>query len=435
MLLVLAILGGLMAGLRYLQSRQAIHPELSRKMVHIGMGVTTLFFPLLFPSPVPVLILSAVSVVLMVAVKRVSFLKSRIGSVLNAVERASLGDVCFPVAVAILFYLSKNDRMLYWIPIMILTFGDAIAALIGVRYGIKRYAGVDGYKSIEGSIALFTVSFLSVHIPLLLFTGTGRAESLLIGLIIGALVTIIEAVAWSGLDNLFLPLGAYLMLYRFLSLDVFDLIARLIVVVFLVVFVIAWRRRTTLQDSALLCAALSGYLFWAIGGFQWLVPPLVLFCTYPLLAPHGKERMERLHSMKSVVGVVSVGFFWLFLGYAMHRASMLFPFTLSFAIQLSLIIIVRSRHNRAAMSSIRTITLSVLKSSLVVGLVYLAITHFTKSAIEEFFISFGVLCVVVPAFWAAKPRLEEQPTDTRLLIQQAGFAVCGSAVGLMVMGG
>ena len=61
-----------------------------------------------------------------------------------------------------------------------MTLADAVAALVGITYGKLRYVTGDGFKSAEGSVAFLSIAFLSVHVPLLLFTDVGRAQTLLI---------------------------------------------------------------------------------------------------------------------------------------------------------------------------------------------------------------------------------------------------------------
>src|SRR5205823_14717265 len=103
--------------------------------------------------------------------------------------RSTFGAVYFPIAVGILFLLFRFEPiedeasryLLYCIPVLLLTLADAMAALIGVRYGQARYATSEGHKTIEGSLAFFLVGFFCTHVPLLLFSDKGRPETLLIG--------------------------------------------------------------------------------------------------------------------------------------------------------------------------------------------------------------------------------------------------------------
>ena len=53
MLLIGLMLAGLMLGLRTLQHRFDLHPEVARKLMHVAMGLVTLTLPWLFHSHWP----------------------------------------------------------------------------------------------------------------------------------------------------------------------------------------------------------------------------------------------------------------------------------------------------------------------------------------------------------------------------------------------
>ena len=250
--LVLAIFGGLMVGLQAYRRRRSPHPELTRKLLHVGMGLVALTLPWLFAQAWPVLVLVGVTVIILTAVKRSATLQGHLGGVIDGVARESLGEIYFPLAVGLVFLLSRGHASLFCIPILILTLADTVAALIGMRYGRLRYATVEGSKSIEGSFAFFAVAFLSTHIPLLLFTDSGPAKTLLIAMTLALLVMLLEAIAWRGLDNLLVPLGAFALLRAYLAMDVATLTVQLGVMISLTILAMFWRRRAIFTDSKLL---------------------------------------------------------------------------------------------------------------------------------------------------------------------------------------
>ena len=96
---------------------------------------------------------------------------------------------------------------------------------------------------------------------------------------------LLEAVAWRGLDNVFVPVGVFLLLRVWLTLDVAGLLARLAVIAMLLGVVLWARRQTTLRDAALAGAALFGFVVWALGDWRWVVPPAVLFLGYTRVFP------------------------------------------------------------------------------------------------------------------------------------------------------
>lgn len=201
----------LIIGLAICQARYPMHPEVVRKLLHVGMGLTALSFPWLFRDIEPVLGVVGAAMVVLVAVRKAPYLR-RFGTVLDGVARSSRGDVCFLVAIVALFALSGGDALMFGVPILVLTLADTAAALVGIRYGRVRLAIVPGGKSVEGSIAFFIVAFICVSIPVVLL-GHAELPAVLAGAaILACVTTTVEAVAGKGLDNLLVPLAAFVSL-------------------------------------------------------------------------------------------------------------------------------------------------------------------------------------------------------------------------------
>lgn len=213
MALALAALVVLMGMLSLYGRRRPLDPELSRKLFHAGGGLVALAFPLLFADAWPVLALAALTGTGLHALKRVRALRDGPGAVLYAVGRSSHGELYFPLSVALLFLLARGDALSYEVPLLILTLADPVAALVGAGYGRVRYPTVDGrgHKSVEGSLAFFVAALLGAQ-ALLMCAGAGGLASLLVATGVALAATLAEALAWRGLDNLSVPLAAYLAL-------------------------------------------------------------------------------------------------------------------------------------------------------------------------------------------------------------------------------
>ena len=236
---VLGMLVTLIIALRWYKHHCAPHPELVRKLLHIGMGLTVLTFPWLFNEIWPILILAGITVPGLMALRSSERLKERLGGVIDGVDRSeSLGEVCFPLGVAGLFILSKGDPLQYTIPILLLTLADALAALVGVHYGRLLYATLEGYKSLEGSLAFFLVAFLCIFLPLFIFSNVGIFGVVLIALLLALLMMLVEAIAWRGLDNLLIPVVGFLLLNAFLNLPLWELGNQLMLIVISVIVAI-----------------------------------------------------------------------------------------------------------------------------------------------------------------------------------------------------
>src|SRR5262249_52167498 len=119
-------------------------------------------------------------------------------------------------------------------------------------------------------------------------------------------------------------------------------------------------------------AFLVGYISWAIGGWMWLLPPLVLFLVYPLLSPKTEMNARRIHNIHAVLCVTSAGLLWLFLARVLDRPEFLFPYTLAFAAHLAIIGIARLRFDFPAMPTWRLLAVCIGKGWLLVFAPYLA---------------------------------------------------------------
>ncbi len=237
----LTALVALMVGLRLYQRWRALAPETSRKLFHLGGGLTTLTFPWVFTAAWPVLLLALVTIPSLLALKYVAVLRGSLGSVLYGVRRTSFGEVYFPLSVCLLFLLAHDDLLLYAVPLLILTFADTAAAVVGKRYGSLLYRTPGGHKSVEGSMAFFVVACLCVLLPLLLMTSVDRAVILGIALLLALLVMLVEAVSWAGLDNLLIPLASFVFLHSLLAGDLDTLLFQVVMVGVLLGVAALWR--------------------------------------------------------------------------------------------------------------------------------------------------------------------------------------------------
>jgi phytol kinase len=320
--------------------------------------------------------------------------------------------------------------VLYTLPLLTLTLADAVAALIGVSYGRLKYDGTEGRKSIEGSLAFFLVAFLAIHIPLLLFTTTGRAESLLIGLTFGVLVMLLEAVAWRGLDNLFIPFGGFLLLRVFLALDAPALLARLAVTSAMLLVVLVLRRRRTLTDSAALAGALVGFMAWSVGGWKWVVPPFVLMALYTIVWPRNHQVRDRPHDMVAVFSVTSTGLLWLLLSVVFARPAFYYPYTLAFAANLCFIGITWFRDYRRGASAASAVAATAWTAWLVFLVPYVLVGAMTRSILIDAALGIVPLVIAGAMFVLAVPNVRNRTGVEFPWARQAMLGLGASALGL-----
>jgi len=437
---ILAALAGLLAGLRRYRAWAGLDPEWTRKIAHIVMGGVALTFPWVFDTAWPVVVLSALALALMIGLRVSARLYEAMGQALYGVNRASYGELCFPIAIGLLFVLSGGDPFLFCVPILLLGVADPAAAAIGLRHGKVLYTTDDGIKSGEGSVGFFLVAFFCVHIPLLLGTDTGRLETLLIATIVGLLVTSLEAIAWRGLDNLFVPLGGYALLTSHLAMDADALLLRLVVIAVLFSIPFLWYRRSTLNGSASFMAALVGYVTWSIGGLSWLAAPALLYFGYTLLWPAAQRKRPHGHRVHNVLGVASVGVGWLFLGVAAEVPSLLYPYTIAYAAYVAVIGIEHTEafQGAAAPGVPRGEIPFLLVSTLRSALPFVPLLWLVDGVNLPLMAPLGVgLTVAVglaaTILYAYAPTFRDQPNPFLLHLTRAALVVGTSSLGLIVL--
>jgi phytol kinase len=98
---------------------------------------------------------------------------------------------------------------------MAMTWGDALAALIGKRYGTHRYTINGSTRTYEGSAVMFVVTAVVVALTLTFLPGSSLSPyaelntpiTIAIASLAGAAVgTLVEALSPHGTDNLSVPI-------------------------------------------------------------------------------------------------------------------------------------------------------------------------------------------------------------------------------------
>jgi dolichol kinase len=223
--LSIALLLAAMAAVKVIGRAADLEKETQRKLVHVSTGLYALTIPLTFHDRWPVVALIGISIAVMLALRLPRFAQGGLSSTLHAVERKSYGEIYLAAAVGFLFFQSRDEPILYVLPILTLTLSDAAAALVGTSYGRKRFAVEAGVKSVEGVVAFFVVTWLLSMILLLAMTDAPRNVVILLSFLVAAFGALVEADSWRGLDNLFVPLSVHFLLVGRLDASIAGLVA------------------------------------------------------------------------------------------------------------------------------------------------------------------------------------------------------------------
>ncbi|MFN6475589.1 phosphatidate cytidylyltransferase [Nostoc sp. DedQUE07] len=194
-----------------------VKPDLTRKVIHIGAGMWAFGVLLLFKNWEIGIIPFATFIGL-----NYLFYRYRIIGAMDT-QDSSPGTVYFAISVTLLFGLlwrpdGPVDSVAIAVAgIMAMTWGDALAALIGRRFGQHKYQVGSSVRSWEGSAAMFIASTVVIFLVLLLLPGSLLSPlakplsfgwALLTAVITATFATLAEAVSPHGTDNLSVPLTA-----------------------------------------------------------------------------------------------------------------------------------------------------------------------------------------------------------------------------------
>ena len=188
--------------------------EFTRKFIHIAVGMWAYGTVLLFEHRA----LALVPPLAFVAINALSYWRGTFKA-MEAGEKGQLGTIYFPVSFAATIWLLWERPNLLVASLMPMTWGDALAAVVGRRIGHRRYAVAGTSRSLEGSVMMFLASWATTLVPLvLLASGPVDAIAAVGAAAVTSLgATLIEALSPWGVDNLTVPAVSGLILMLALS--------------------------------------------------------------------------------------------------------------------------------------------------------------------------------------------------------------------------
>jgi phytol kinase len=124
--------------------------------------------------------------------------------------REVLGLWLFPLGVCLVDLLFWNvaHRGAVFAGLAALALGDPAAALVGERWGQRRYARLGHGRSVEGSLAFFVTAGIATALVAALCPGGPAPVRAGVGC--GVAGAVVEALSPSGFDNLAIPLAVAL---------------------------------------------------------------------------------------------------------------------------------------------------------------------------------------------------------------------------------
>jgi dolichol kinase len=190
------------------------YPVQSRKFLHIMTGNIAFILPLFETREIMAFLAAGPFILFTFLMSPYSPIKSMRGKTSEAGH--GLGLVYYAITWTVLAYVFFDHREIIGMGILAMSYGDGLASLIGIKYGVRKYTLFNDTKSYIGSIAMFVFTFLLLIIALLFYSVpvTGRVVAYL--LCMAGVATVVEGITPLGLDNLSVPFVTAVMYWFFL---------------------------------------------------------------------------------------------------------------------------------------------------------------------------------------------------------------------------
>lgn len=269
--------------------------EITRKFVHIVVGILMAFAPLVFHSAIPAILISIIAIVGTWFSVRLGYLKS-----LHDTERKSFGTVFHPLSFLILIFLFwENSPEIISISILILAIPDALAAIIGQRTSNPHYFSFSSdRKTVEGSATMFVSTFLLLYIFLWFMNVQTHQSWLIISATSALFIASWELLCTKGLDNLTVPLSAGFLLHFFLFSPTLFISDQMVTAILLGIAIgIISHIFKFLSTSGSIATFILATIIFGIGGWSWTIPILVFFISSSLLSKIDKSNKRKLQSI------------------------------------------------------------------------------------------------------------------------------------------
>lgn len=178
--------------------------DFTRKFIHIAVGMYSVIAVFIFDQREWAIIPPAAFII-------INFLDWKYGIIqaMTSSDRSNLGTIYFPLSFVIIIWLFWDRPALLVSSLMPLTWGDALAAVMGRRYGRRHYTVLGSTRSVEGSLVMFCASALATGLALALL---GAENPLGMALVTAMGATLAESISPWGLDNLTVPAASALLL-------------------------------------------------------------------------------------------------------------------------------------------------------------------------------------------------------------------------------
>lgn len=228
-------------------------------------------------------------------------------SQIKDLKRKSWGVFFFALAFLSLLLLFPNDNDVIFLSMLTIGVSGTSSAIVKTVYPKGKSNLSFDSKSISSSTAFFIAS-LFLFILLFnwseIFQGLSLSYFIAAILIISLLITVIEALASFGLENLYVPLFTAILFELLLTTTNWDMLLSFITGVILAAIVafFSYRAKFLTLSGSVATFLLAGFIF-GLGGVKWSVPIISFFILSSLLSKFRKKKNEEVEMFFEKTGV------------------------------------------------------------------------------------------------------------------------------------
>jgi len=204
-----AFVFGFIGGATLLMRRHVLGASAARKVIHIGVA----HWWLIAMATMGDAWVASIGPASFIAINALALRFRLLPAMDEGADKRNLGTVYFPISLLVLVNLCWRGVMPAWvggIAVLVLGWGDGLAALVGERNGAHGARIWGGRKSAAGTIVMFAASFIVTLAFTLIFNSRHGALLPAIGVssVIATAATVVELFTPFGIDNLTVPLAA-----------------------------------------------------------------------------------------------------------------------------------------------------------------------------------------------------------------------------------
>jgi phytol kinase len=199
---------GFIGAATLLMRKDVLAPSVTRKVIHIGVAHWWLISMALMDDPW----VASIGPLSFIIINAIAIRRKLLPAMDQGADARNWGTVYFPVSLLVLVNLCWRGVMPAWVgglAILVLGWGDGLAALVGESNGARGARIWGGRKSAAGTAVMFAASLTVALVFTLIFNRRFGALLPAIGVsaATAAAATVVELLTPLGIDNITVPLA------------------------------------------------------------------------------------------------------------------------------------------------------------------------------------------------------------------------------------